>query len=112
MKVIMPWIRQITVTTSAVLTEGLSGSMAGSGLGGVARGKKMRNNSKLQRGLMIELRPFEKVDKHDCEARPLHPHLGNAEQSSEAGKSTDFLTTCDICSTSGEDQYVRELACP
>lgn len=43
----MPWTRQITVTTSAVRIEGPSGSLAGFGVDGVARGKKIRKSRRL-----------------------------------------------------------------
>ena len=43
---------------------------------------------------------------HDCEAGPLHPDLRDAEYTCETCKPTDLSATCEVRSTSWENEYV------
>ena len=47
MKVMIPWTRQMPVTTSAVRREGPSGALARFEVDGVARGKNIRKRKRL-----------------------------------------------------------------
>ena len=53
-----------------------------------------------------------KVDGHDGEAGPLHPNLCDAQETSKAGKAIDVMAASHVCPARGEDEDVREGACP